>query len=185
MSDMQVDPKEEGKDPKPVTPDTPAGESNTDTPGPVPYSRFKEVNDQAKRLAQQIADLQKKQEERDEKDEQARKKALKDQEQYKELADELDKKVNDLEPRLKAEKERADQLEAQLKAYADSQLESVPEVYRDLLASLPVVDQVEWLNKNRDKLGKERPNGVPPTPEGQGTPKVTDDERRRRTARTF
>jgi hypothetical protein len=61
----------------------------------------------------------------------------------------------------------------------------VPELYRSAIERLTIMERLEWLTENGDKLTKEQPTGVPSTPKGQGRGEISPEERRRRSPRTF
>jgi len=155
-------------------------------PGPVPYDRFKEVNDRAKAYEKRLGELDQKNADREKAEETARTDALKEQEKFKDLAEEWEGKVLVMEPdftKVKAELEVANAL---LQTYADGQMDSVPELFRDVVAGLPLTDRLEWLTANADKLGKKAVSGIPATPGGQGNgDEITKDQRRAKSARTF
>lgn len=164
----------------------PAAEpKNTDTPGPIPYDRFKEINDRNKELEKQLQALHDQVQERKTADEIARKQALKDQEQFKELADEYEEKVAKLEPQVKDLTAQVKKLTKMLEDQAAAQMARVPDLYRSALEKLPVMERLEWLTENADKLVQDKPAGVPPTPKGQGRGEISPEERRRRSPRTF
>lgn len=82
----------------------------------------------------------------------------------KELA-EAAKKLADVDPLQK----KADKYEKSLKATLEAQRKDLPKHITDLLDNLDPADQLEWLAKNREALGKKNPEGVPPTPPASGT----------------
>lgn len=76
--------------PPPAQGDPPASPGQQDPPGPVPYDRFKQVNDELKQIKDQLAKQQEEQKKQKDKE-------LAEQEKWKELADQR-------EAELKAEK---------------------------------------------------------------------------------
>lgn len=180
----EVDKKEPDTD-QPQTPDTPPEAKNTDTPGPVPYDRFKAVNDEAKQLKARISELEKAETERTKEQDAAEKKRLKEQQKWQELAEQHEAKVGQLEPELATVKAELEAANAALASYASAQIEHVPEMYRPLVESLPVLKQLEWLTENGEKLTqKPQPNGGPTTPKAKGKGDLTP-EQRRKAAKSF
>lgn len=180
--------EEEVEEPTSPEPEDSAGDPETDTdtqPGPVPYDRFKEVNERNKALADRIADLERKQQEREEEAEKRRRERLKEQEKFQELAEEHEEALEELRPKYQSAQERLEEMEDILEAHADAQMERVPEVFRDVVRKLPVLERLSWLTENAEKLDKKTPKGVPSTPEGRRRSELTENERRKRAARTF
>jgi hypothetical protein len=133
-------------------------------------------------------------EEKAETERKAREAALKDQENWKQLAEERtttitekDKRIEELqavEGERDSHKERAETLEARLSGLIKPQLEAVPELFRPFLADMPVEKQAEWLEKNAEKLGTPqngaaRPAGSRPTGRAQTPPKAEADKEAR------
>jgi hypothetical protein len=187
--DMTDEEKKKGQDVKEEDKQDPAAEpKTTDTDGekgPIPYERFKEVNDRAKTYETRLAELEKLNTERETEAEKARTDRLKEQEKFQELATEWEGKFNELSP-------QHDAVVAELKVaneiigkFADAQMEAVPELYRDIVAKLPLTERLAWLTENSEKLGKTSPKGVPATPAGSGAGDISDEERRKKSARTF
>jgi len=170
---------------------TSAGTQNTDTPDTIPYQRFKEVNDRNKQLAERLEALERERDAQTQEAERERQRQMKDQEKYKELASELEQKVADLEPRLAETQARLQRLEGILDAHATAQMKLVPEVYHSVINKLPVEERLEWFTANRELLEPTTttegsgPKGIPATPKGRGTAKLSDEDRRQRAARTF
>lgn len=120
----------------PATPAaTPAGAQNTDDqqPKPVPYDRFKEVNDAKKALQDKLDAIERQQQEAAQAD------ALK--------KGEFEKVIADLEPKAK----RAGELEATLKTYLDKEIEGIPEAMRDLIPAGDVTAQLTWIIQAKAK----------------------------------
>lgn len=154
-------------------------------PGPIPYDRFKEVNERAKAYEKRLAEIEAKNLEREKAEDKERQRQLREQEQFKELADEWEGKFNDLEPKYTALQEQLDNANKLLQSYADAQMDSVPELFQPVVSNLPLTERLEWLTANKDKLGKAKPSGIPATPQGQGRGEVSEEQRRRQSARTF
>ena len=193
MTDDLQGKKEEQKegqtDPKPGDGDAGADPKNTgdsQVPGPIPYDRFKEVNDRARAYEKRLAELEAKNLEREKEQEQKRVNALKEQENFKELAMEWEGKVLDLTPKYEAVQGQLEEANKLLAQYADAQIELVPELFRDVVSKMPLTERLAWLTDNKDKLGKGKPGGIPATPTGKGNAEeLTQAQRRQRAARTF
>lgn len=172
-----------------VTEDPKAAEpSNTDSNdiGPIPYARFKEVNDARRELENRLAELEKLELARQSDAEKAKLERMKEQEKFQELAEEMQGKYEALKP-------QHDELKAQLEAhqetlekYAEAQIGAVPELFREVVGRMPLLERLQWLTDNLDKLDtKQKPSGIPATPEGVNRPDLKDEDRRQRAARTF
>ena len=187
--DLQGKKKKEGEDPEPDKNLKPGADpKNTDPkdpPGPVPYLRFKEVNDKAKAYETRLAELEAKNLERESENDKARQARLKEQEKFQELAEEWQGKYETMEPEFSAQKAELEINNALLEAYANSELELVPELYRDVVSKLPLAERLAWFTDNKDKLGETKPKGIPVTPKGSGSGEISDEERRKLSARTF
>lgn len=176
---------DEVKEPETKEEATPAEAENT-VPGPIPYDRFREVNERNKTLAAQVAELEKARKKREDEAETARQAQLKEQEKYRELAEELEGKVKDLEPRAEEARQELEALRAIVGDYAKAQMEQVPDIFKPVLEKLPLTDRLEWLAANSKELKpKTQAGGIPETPAGSGKGELTEDERRRRSSRTF
>lgn len=176
--------EEEGQEVNPGA-DPKKTENSTDI-GPIPYDRFKEVNDRAKAAEARIKELEKKEADRQSDAEKARLDRMKEQEKFQELAEEMKEKYEALQPKYEAMEQELQKHQEVLKQFADAQLEAVPELFRDVVGAMPLLERLQWLTDNRDKLTtKGKPGGVPATPEGVNRPDLTDEDRRRRAARTF
>jgi hypothetical protein len=120
--------------------------------------------------------------ERAEVERRAREAALAEQQDYQRLAEERAQRIAELE----AELARLRDLEATLEQYRaliqqqnEALLRQAPKVIREALARLDPLEQARFLAEHADEL---RPRAaVPPTPDGAGMPRISEDERRRRT----
>ena len=172
-----------GTDPKKTGEGTSEGQ-----PQPVPYERFKEVNERAKTAEARLAKLEKAEADRIAAEDANRQQKLKEQQQFQSLAEEWEGKFGDLEPKFKnleAEHQRAMEV---LTGYADSQMERVPEVFRGVVSAMPVLERLEWLTENSSKLEEVNgagPKGIPSSPKGRTPSEMTDEQRRKLSARTF
>jgi len=109
----------------------------------IPKARFDEVNKRAKDLAAQLAKLEKDQDT-------VREQQLAEQQQWKALAEERAKKLDELAPYKVQYEAVASTLEGLLAA----QLEQLPDDARDMVESMPLDAQqkLDWLAKNGAKL---------------------------------
>ncbi len=160
-------------------------ETEGDEKGAIPYERFKEVNDRAKGYEARLAQLEEEGRKRELDAEKARTDRLKEQEKFQELAVEWEGKFNEVSPKHDAATAELKVVNGLLDKFAEAQMEAVPELYRDIVATLPLTERLAWLTENSEKLGKVTPKGVPATPPGTGKGEVTDEERRQISARTF
>lgn len=126
-----------------------AATKNTEQPGPIPYERFKAVNDEA-------ADLRKWRKEREAADKAAEKKAadaeaarLAEAGKFKELAEAAEKRAAEAEPY----KTKAERAEAALTKLLEEERKGLPKHVTTLLDKLDPVDQLEYIAKNREALG--------------------------------
>lgn len=155
-------------------------------PGPIPYERFKEVNDQYKAMKSQLDELQKEKEKREKAAKEAEEKRLESQKEFETLANERKtelEKANETITTYKAE------LEAQtvvLSALYESRKSLVPEMFRPLLDSMDLVKRLEWIAANESKLKPaSNGNGIPHTPNPKGTGDLTPEQRRARAKSTW
>lgn len=128
-----------------------------------------------KKLAEEKAETERK----------AREQALKDQEDWKKLAEERtetieakNKRIETLET-VEGERDtlagRIEALETRLKGILKPKLEQVPELFREFVEAKSPEEQAEWFEKNADKLDtNERPTGSRPT--GRPSSKGADTE---------
>lgn len=130
-----------------------------------------------KKWEQRVADEKRRAEEA------AEEQRLKEQEEYKALAEkkaarveELSAQVETLEPEIERYKNA---LEAQLAAVRDG----LPEHILALLDRLDPVEQIEYLADNSEHLRARNGAGVPPSPDPSGDQTVDDATRRRKSAR--
>jgi chromosome segregation ATPase len=153
------------------------------TPGPVPYSRFKEVNEERKNLQQRIQALEAAERKRQEDADKAEQQRLEEQNKFEELAqtrkakvDELTSANDQLTAQTQTLQERVTALEAALAAYRDKEIEGLPDSVKALLAEQPVEKQLEWLAANKESVTKLSPDGVPPSPKPDGKKKAAPNK---------
>lgn len=148
--DVKTD-SSETMDVKPINPDdTDVVKTDNQT---IPYSRFKEVNDELKDMKTKLSEFQSK-------EEKAKQKKLEEEGKYREIIADKDSVVNKL----------ANENEA-LKGYQESRRETLlsllPESDRDIYSGLELIN----LEKHVDKLKQKQSvtiDGSTPTREGQG-----------------
>lgn len=175
---QEEEPKvEPGADPK--------NTENSESPGPIPYERFKAVNEKARGYEARLAQLEQENADREAAAELERTNKLKEQAKFESLAQELERKYAELKPRFDSADAELQKTTAILEKYAEVQVAQVPELYRGIIGKLPLTERLEWLTENQDKITKVQPKGIPATPEGSGRGELSDDERRRKSARTF
>ena len=155
-------------------------------PGPIPYERFKEVNEQLKavkqQLDEQLADKQKRDKEQKEADE----KRLESQQQFEQLATERKQELEKANSTLTDVQGQLERQSAVLNALYESRKTAVPEMYQPLLDKLDLVDRLQWIADNEAKLKPANgANGIPATPTPKGMGEMTPDQKRARAKRTW
>lgn len=110
-----------------------------------------------------------------------KRKALADQEKYKELAESLTSDVAAKDTRIKelqAHEKRVKDLEERLGKVVASQLEGLAKPYQDLVAKLSVEERADWLETNAEllKSGDGKPAGSPASPPPVQRNGTRDDE---------
>lgn len=122
--------------------DTPSQAQNSDTASAVPYTRFKEVNDRMRALEQELVTLREGQDKQ-------RQTELAEQQRFKELAAELQAKLDAVTPTA----QRAAELEESLKATVAKRVERLPEGVRTLVPEYADPRQtLAWLDTNEALL---------------------------------
>lgn len=167
-------------------PDTPTEAKNTEQPGPVPYDRFKQVNSELKALREQQAAYEKEKADRERAEKEAAEKRLAEQQKFEELAAQRQQERDEAQQSAEALKATVDKQTAVLQALYDARKSAVPEMYQPLLDQLDLTDRLQWIAENEEKLTPAKAlNGIPATPPAKGRGEISDEERRRRAARTF
>lgn len=110
---------------------------------------------------------------------------LAEQQKFKELADKHAAKVAELEPQLTTVTEKAERYEKALTGYLATLRKTVPANLLTLLDKLDVVDQLEWIGANADKVSAPTVQGVPPTPKPNGNQTEADREKARSSQANF
>jgi hypothetical protein len=110
--------------------------------------------------------------------ESARAKALKDQENYKELSatqatqlEEKDKEITNLKQSTK----RISDLEKRLEKIVEAQIEGLEPRWKNLLSEMSIERRAEWVEQNPD-LVNGSPEGVPPSPRPDDRSRQRKDE---------
>ena len=161
---------------------------NTDPqPGPIPYERFKEVNEQYKQLKSQLDGLLSEKEKREKEQKEADEKRLEAQKEFETLANERKaelEKAAQANGNYKAEIERQT---AVLQALYEARKGLVPEMYQPLLDEMDLVKRLQWIADNESKLkpASNGANGIPNTPNPKGQGDLTPDQRRAAAKRTW
>ena len=163
-----------------------AKNTENNQPGPIPYERFKEVNDQYKAMKSQLDELQKEKEKRDKDAKEAEEKRLESQQQFEQLANERKTELEKANSEISTYKAELEAQTAVLSALYESRKALVPEMFQPLLDSMDLVKRLEWIAANESKLKPANgANGIPPTPNPKGQGELTPDQRRERSKRTW
>ncbi len=163
-----------------------AKNTENNQPGPIPYERFKEVNDQYKAMKSQLDELQKEKEKRDKDAKEAEEKRLESQQQFEQLANERKTELEKANSEISTYKAELEAQTAVLSALYESRKALVPEMFQPLLDSMDLVKRLEWIAANEFKLKPANgANGIPPTPNPKGQGELTPDQRRERSKRTW
>lgn len=161
------------------------GEQEKQQPQPVPYERFKEVNDKMRDMEQKLQELSESKTLMEQEQERKRQQELKEQQKFEQLAQEFQGQYEELKPKYEQATQRIEALEGVLESLSQAQMEQVPELYRTVVASMPLLERISWLAENQSKLSESKPQGIPGTPEGKGKPELSREERLKRARRTF
>jgi chromosome segregation ATPase len=160
---------------------------NTDNqPGPIPYDRFKEVNDSLKATKKQLDELLADKEKREKERKEAEDKRLESQKEFETLANERKSKLDDAEKTINTYKAELDAQTAVLSALYESRKGLVPEMYQPLLDEMSLIKRLEWIAANESKLKPASTNnGIPHTPNPKGTGEMTPEQRRAKAKSTW
>lgn len=149
--------------PAPVTP--PAGALNPDTPSPepVPYARFKEINDELKAIKDAQAQAETARQAEDER-------KLAQQAEWQTLAQNRQAKIDELKPQA----ELAGKLSEMVAAQYAAEIKDWPEQVRRMAPadSASILDKLDWMNKAKP-LAVELMADKTPIPGNGRRPKVT------------
>ncbi len=110
---------------------------------------------------------------------------LAEQQKFKELADKHAAKVAEIEPQLATVAEKAERYEKALTGYLGALRKTVPANILTLLDKLDVVDQLEWIGANADKVAAPTTQGIPATPKPAGNQTQADKEKARSDQASF
>ena len=192
MTELTEEEKKALEDKKKSQENPPAGAKKSDNGNvddkkidPVPYERFKEINDRANELSERLKAFEAKETDRLTEEEKQQRERLKEQEKFQELATEWEGKFNELSPAHDASQKELNKVRELLERYALAEMENVPDLYKDVVGKLPLTERLDWLTENKDKFKSEKPKGIPVTPGGSGSGDLSDDDRRGKSARTF
>lgn len=122
-------------------------ETQTPAPGPIPYERFAEVNQQLAEMKKWRAEQERAEAQRKKDVEAAEAKRLVEQNEFKTLAEQRAAKLAELEPL----GERVKGLEAVIQGVYEAKLKDLPEAARKAVEALPglsVEQKLGWLNEN-------------------------------------
>lgn len=166
----------------PQNPPTGATQPGTEQ-GPIPYQRFKEVNDQLKELKDWKTKQEKEAEKRNQEAKTAEDKRLAEQQEFQTLAEKRKAELDEATTNNTRLQEQLDKQTTVLTALYEGRKALVPEMFQPLLDSMDVVDRLDWLAKNEKQLKPQSNGGIPHTPQPQGRGEITPEERRRKAAR--
>ena len=170
--------------------DPPADGVNSDNSGDgddarIPKARLDEVIAQRNAARQRLEALEAAEAERKAAEEKAADEALKEQEKFKELAEQREAKITTLTTAQDALTAEKNALAEALTTYLKKEMEGVPEWVAPLLENLSLPERLKWLAENSQQWKQEKPGGPPPTPDPTGKAgKISDEERRKRAYRT-
>ena len=178
---------EEGKEPDKTEP-TNQSQNNNDGDGkdPVPYDRFQTVNQQKNDALARLEELEKAEAERSKKAKEAEEERLKKQQEFETLAEQYKAERDEKETAVTELQDRIEKYEGVLTSLYEARKTAVPEMYQPLLEKLDLIERLEWIAGNEDKLKTSNgSNGIPPTPTAKGVGSISDEERRKKAARVW
>jgi hypothetical protein len=160
---------------------------NTETqPGPIPYERFKEVNEQFKLAKQQLDDLLADKQKREKETKEAEEKRLESQKEFEQLATERKLELEQAHSTIGNVQEQLTRQTAVLESLYEARKTAVPEMFQPLLDKLDLVDRLQWIADNEAKLKPVNgANGIPSTPTPKGMGELSPDQKRARAKRTW
>lgn len=165
----------------PVVPSTPNAAA-TDVPPddkPIPYDRFKQVNDQLKELKQWKAQQEAAEAKRLKEAGEAEKARLAQQQQWEKLANQYKTEAEQLSPH----KATAEKYGAALSRLLESERKPLPKHILSLLDKMDPAEQLEWIAENKTAVIQPLPN-LNGDASGRGKGKgMSDDQRRELAAR--
>lgn len=149
-----------------LTPAAPSAETqNTDAPnggqpGPIPYERFKEVNDQLAAFKRQWEAMEKAEALRAEQAKKDAEKVMAEQQQWQQLATQREQEREGLKTDMAALSAAHGRYQTALKAILDERRKGMPAYLLTLLDKLDEVEQLEYIAANGEKLAPQAP-GTP------------------------
>ena len=161
-------------------------EDKNKQPGPIPYDRFQEIVSEKNSLTKQVDELSKAMQKLKDVEDDRRKPELKENEEFETLAKDWEAKYDELKGEHDPTKELLGKHKEVLEGYATQQLETVPEMFREVVSQLPLLERLKWLVDNADKIKEQNKSAaIPQTPAGKGKGDLSDSDRRKRAAKTF
>jgi len=130
----------------------------------IPYARFKEVNDA-------LAELRRKDAERETREKSAAEQRAKEQGQWEKLASDRETELATLKPQVETTTARAQALEEVMEKQIKERAKALPEELRAMMPDGDVLAQFAWLGKAEiaaQKLVIQRSPGTPVGPSGIG-----------------
>lgn len=162
----------------PPTPDAAATEAAPDEK-PIPYDRFKQVNDQLKEMKQWKAQQEAAEAQRQKEAGEAEKARLAQQQEWEKLANQYKTEAEQLSPH----KAAAEKYGAALSKLLESERKPLPKHILSLLDKMDPAEQLEWIAENKAAVTQQLPN-LNGDASGRGKGKgLTDDQRRELAAR--
>lgn len=151
------------------------------------HVRFKQLNEETLELRKLKAEWEAAEAKRQKETAEADTARLTEQKKFEELAEKRKASLDSVTGERDALKATVEAQAAVLLKLYEARKAAVPEMYQPLLDKLDVVERLDWIAANEEKLapGRTQPNGITPTPSPQGKGQLTPDERRRRAAKTF
>lgn len=149
-------------DPKPDTGATPAEAKNTDTPGPVPYDRFAEVN-------KELAALKKRQAEQERATTKAEAERLAKLGEWETLAKQNETTAQSLAAENEALKAQLAEAQTAVEATYQARLAGLPKEAKKAVESLPglsVAQKLAWLDANAALFARPTPPNINATDQG-------------------
>lgn len=158
-----------GEPPATPPPDKPAGASNTDKGDeqekrePVPYDRFKSVNDAKNEAEKKLAEYEREKQKAKDAADKADKERLAKLGEWEELAKQREQEIE----QLKGEAAKAKAYEAKLKATNEARIQRIPEAWRKAVpVGYGVEELSQWLDDNEALFTKQQAPDLNPGARG-------------------
>jgi len=162
-----------------------AAAGNQQQPGPVPYDRFKTVNESLKQTQAELKKMQDAEAERQAAAKEAEEKGMLDQQEFEKLATKRKGELQAVTERVATLEAENKKNEEALTKYLEAARKDLPEHILALLDKLDTVDQLEYIAANRETLGAKLPDGPGKLPKSKGNNgSLSEDEKRKRAAQT-